>query len=441
VISDTDRSIQELARYLLPSGSVKQGTLPVSVIQGVVVKGGSGGLELFLPHESGHAGAFPTEGSSNQLPITGVRYLNSYRPYAGDVVYCIRVGTDTFVLGSLNPKNKPDIWHEVGSSGEPALQNSWVWWGSIYETPAFWKQSDGWVHLKGLVKNGSSATAVIFTLPVGYRPKIEQYFGVMSNGGSAVVVVRTTGAVECFIGGNTAYICLDGIMFPSESAWNRDEWQTPRMDNNQPQSGVLGGGDIMLYTRPYDGVVFVQGVWVPTVNSPLFAVLELPEKTRRHRFYEMMPADGGAVVARMAVGGLVPGFLQNDSGATAGFNVYLGGITWYGQMSYHLDDEWIPFPFATGWANYANGWTSVAYRKDSQGVVWLSGLSNRTGGTGLIGTLPVGYRPARTQIFKSIQTTDSITRIDVNADGTVNSLDTLGNGYHNLNGIKFRAMQ
>jgi hypothetical protein len=438
VINEIDKSIQELARYLLPYE--RTGNLPLSIIQGVVHKVAGGALELFLPRETRHAGPSPIEGSSTLFPVTGVRYLNSYRPYAGDVVYCLRIGTDTIVLGSLMPKGAVDIWHEVGSSGEPAFLNSWVNYGSGFDTAAFWKQSDGWIHLKGLVKNGSSGGAVVFQLPVGYRvPDHEMYFNVVSNNVSAVVAVRPNGNVDCFLNGSTAFLCLDGIMFPSESAYNRDEWQTPRMDNNQPQDMTLDGSDPMFYVRPYDGVVFIQGVVTPTVASPLI-ILELPEKARRHRFLEMMAATGVGV-ARMAVGGSIPGFLHNDSGMVAGNGLFLGGLTYYGQMSYHLDDEWIPFPFASGWANYGSDWTSCAYRKEGQGVVWLSGLANRTAGTTLIGTLPEGYRPLATKIFNAIGNGNAQGRVDIGADGTVTAVVGGAAGFISLNGVKFRAMQ
>jgi len=60
-------------------------------------------------------------------------------------------------------------WHLVGAVGEPAFQNSWVWFGAGNSVPAFRKDGFGFVHLKGSVKNGTNGS-VIFTLPAGYRP-------------------------------------------------------------------------------------------------------------------------------------------------------------------------------------------------------------------------------------------------------------------------------
>lgn len=60
-----------------------------------------------------------------------------------------------------------EAWHEVGSGGEPAFENSWV--NGSTETVAFYKDPWGVVHLKGKATGGTINT-VIFTLPTGNRP-------------------------------------------------------------------------------------------------------------------------------------------------------------------------------------------------------------------------------------------------------------------------------
>lgn len=57
-------------------------------------------------------------------------------------------------------------WHYVGAAGEPAFQNSWVNYGSWGD--AAFRRVNNEVYLAGLIKSGGT-TAVIFTLPVGYR--------------------------------------------------------------------------------------------------------------------------------------------------------------------------------------------------------------------------------------------------------------------------------
>lgn len=111
-------------------------------------------------------------------------------------------------------------WHLVGTTGEPAFQNSWVNYGlgdSFMRGAMFRKDENGIVHLQGLVMNGTAATP-IFTLPVGYRP-LEGTHGV--NIGSATASPLTTFHVYAngevrHRTGNTDYFSLDGISFRAE---------------------------------------------------------------------------------------------------------------------------------------------------------------------------------------------------------------------------------
>ena len=70
---------------------------------------------------------------------------------------------------SANGIAAPEAYHEVGSPGEPAFQNSWHNNAHPFQTAAFYKDHEGVVHLRGAVSGGSAGT-VIFQLPPGYRP-------------------------------------------------------------------------------------------------------------------------------------------------------------------------------------------------------------------------------------------------------------------------------
>lgn len=81
-------------------------------------------------------------------------------------------------------------WRSLYSSGDDSgwisatLRNGWENYGGSYSTPAFYKDAMGWVHLKGLVQNGSGST--IFVLPAGYRPG-SNMFAPISVGGDGRV--------------------------------------------------------------------------------------------------------------------------------------------------------------------------------------------------------------------------------------------------------------
>jgi hypothetical protein len=61
-------------------------------------------------------------------------------------------------------------WIEIGTSGAPNFQNSWINYGNGYTRGAFMKDNNGFIHLRGAVKPNGTMNSVIFNLPDGYRP-------------------------------------------------------------------------------------------------------------------------------------------------------------------------------------------------------------------------------------------------------------------------------
>jgi hypothetical protein len=102
----------------------------------------------------------------------------------------------------------------------PSLQNLWVYWGSNFGTPGYYKGPDQVVRLRGLVKNGNFSVPPgsylpIFTLPAGFTPQNELLFVATANGAPAEIRV-TTGGQVCAVanaGTTNAYVSLDGISF------------------------------------------------------------------------------------------------------------------------------------------------------------------------------------------------------------------------------------
>ena len=63
----------------------------------------------------------------------------------------------------------PEAYRVVGSAGNPAFQNGCTNVGGVHETAAFFKDAQGVVHLRGVVRcPGTSLVA--FDLPPGYQP-------------------------------------------------------------------------------------------------------------------------------------------------------------------------------------------------------------------------------------------------------------------------------
>lgn len=84
-------------------------------------------------------------------------------------------------------------------------------------------------------------------------------------------------------------------------------------------------------------------------------------------------------------------------------------------------EAWKAPSLAAGWANYGGAFDSAAYRSEGDRI-HLRGLVTRTDGLpppgSPIGTLPVGYRPAKRNIFAANGAGESV-RLDVYPNGQV----------------------
>jgi carbonic anhydrase/acetyltransferase-like protein (isoleucine patch superfamily) len=104
-------------------------------------------------------------------------------------------------------------WTDVSGS----LLNSWQVYGGTYGPPAFRKDGNDVVHLRGAVKFGTAATA-IFNLPAGYRPAYTSDFAITTYGGYqfGVIEISVAGNVTAAAGA-TGGVWLDGISFFAEN--------------------------------------------------------------------------------------------------------------------------------------------------------------------------------------------------------------------------------
>jgi hypothetical protein len=98
----------------------------------------------------------------------------------------------------------------------PTLSGTWTHYGSPYADAAYYKDTLGRVHLRGLVRNGVSGTT-IFNLPAGFRPETQQIRITMAHNGTNHVLQRITllanGNVNHDVVGGTTWVTLEGISF------------------------------------------------------------------------------------------------------------------------------------------------------------------------------------------------------------------------------------
>ena len=120
----------------------------------------------------------------------------------------------------------PEAWHEVGAPGQPGYLNGWKQAAPNTYNAAFFKDHEGIVHLRGIVKGGTAAP--IFQLPPGYRPatgKISAFLTLCAGGtcagGSGVLGVLGTGLNPTVdgtvVGTANATVALEGVSFRAES--------------------------------------------------------------------------------------------------------------------------------------------------------------------------------------------------------------------------------
>lgn len=110
------------------------------------------------------------------------------------------------------------VWNQMESVPDAGwfeypMQNGWVWYGPEYDKFGFMKDSAGFVHLKGLVRSGTSS--VVYQLPAGYRPLARRIFPCVSNQAFARCDVESNGVIS-FQNYNNGWVSLEGISFKAE---------------------------------------------------------------------------------------------------------------------------------------------------------------------------------------------------------------------------------
>ena len=99
------------------------------------------------------------------------------------------------------------VWYDM------VLENSWVRFSTSYQIPSYAKDSDGFVHLRGLIKSGTSATADITSLPSLFRPNESELHASIANNAICTIAIASDGDVWASNGGSTAWTSLEGIIF------------------------------------------------------------------------------------------------------------------------------------------------------------------------------------------------------------------------------------
>lgn len=82
--------------------------------------------------------------------------------------------------------------------------------GAQWAPPAFRRNGDGMVYLRGLMQ--APANGLAFILPLGYRPPLNEMFGTTGAEAHAEVEVDSNGNVSV-TGATSAWLSLSGVLF------------------------------------------------------------------------------------------------------------------------------------------------------------------------------------------------------------------------------------
>lgn len=101
--------------------------------------------------------------------------------------------------------------------------------------------------------------------------------------------------------------------------------------------------------------------------------------------------------------------------------------------------EWIDVSFQNSWVNYGTPYHDAQFTIDGNGLVRLRGVIKSGTITAIAFTLPAGYRPSNTMIFRAVSN-GGHSQLDIGSNGTVTP-QVGSNTWYSLDGTTFVAEQ
>ena len=196
-------SLENAGAFLIPADGYYQITaeMQYSALSGgrtiaVEINGAIQGNGLFPPDANYSSGAtFSWEG--NLRLGDSVKFL-AYGHVAGNVVatQAPSNGTTRAVIRKVIAGGVPANANVDTPWADMPMVNGWGNYGAPWET-GMYRRVGGVVYMRGLIRTGGAQAtqAVIFNLPVGFRPNSDQHIGANSNGGFVTLNIYANGNV------------------------------------------------------------------------------------------------------------------------------------------------------------------------------------------------------------------------------------------------------
>ena len=159
-------------------------------------------IRLHLADHNGGYGFFKLGGD------TVLRGNGSNSSFDGNV----GIGT-TSPSAKLEVNGNMKVTHIVQEDWQDlTLENGWTRFSTTYNPPQYFKDSQGIVHLRGLIKDGTAEE--ISTLPTAYSPSFrELHIGTTNRNVSCRIDITNAGVITLAADYDNAWVSLDGITF------------------------------------------------------------------------------------------------------------------------------------------------------------------------------------------------------------------------------------
>lgn len=303
------------------------------------------------------------------------------------------------------------------------LVNGWSDYANGYSTAAYTRTRDGLVMIKGLVKNATAQTsyAAMASLPADYAPAGRLIFGTSATPNvTARVDVATNGDLLFGAGSAIGWTSLDSITFVAANA-RQTKTNLPLLNGF---TNYAGGYEAATYSQGASGAVTIQGLLNGGTRTAGTSIGTLPAALRPSQYMHVPSRSGGFHHMGLDVTNSL--VARGDGSGAYSINTTFLPSTY---------TNWTDLTLQNSWVAYGGMYVPPQVTKTSDGVVHLRGLVRNGTATGVITTLPEGFRPNQ-RILTTIASADNYARLDIHTNGNV-VMASGSNTWASLSGISF----
>ena len=307
-----------------------------------------------------------------------------------------------------------------GSWKAPALENSWVQ-SSGYEAVSYTLDSDGMVHIKGVIQSGASGDPC-FTLPEALRPLTAINLPCKASNGAGYISVLSSGEVVPQDSGASSvstWVTLSGCSFSVSSLYD----ESTRILG---QSSVKGEEYLGTYPEPRSrmhagGLVYASGfgkLTSPPITGEVIWQIPSDHMSRFRNLHALSafssPVTSGHARYDSAKNNLI--FFVGSNSTTL---VSLYGACWPSRYLQNSPSYCTLGPGVTAYADDEHQRGGIIF-KDDMGQCWLGGISTviaKDYGT-ILYNLPAELWPS-SKVLVMAMNNDAPIALDINTNGTV----------------------